>query len=297
VSSARAKAVAGAYFNCPQATIGGIELEDEGGDGTAGSHIDRRFAKNALMAGISGGQLTAFELAILEDYGPYLCNYDKADPSYMAKGMGCNFRRESCATAAGGLGRYWCFDASVGCVTSLKEYGPCGQSLGSSYTQLTNGCPYFVPYSNRDCQDTANSNVASTGDSFASNARCFKATDGFRQTGSGIVPAVNHRCLLAQCTSAGKVQLRPSSVASWVTCNTAGSTVTVPGYDGLIYCPADLAEMCASLASTEQDVSWIPTWVRTHGSVQADGYRSGAGALAGIAAAVGAAVAVAALLL
>ncbi len=59
------------YFNCN--TLEGLELEDQGGSGTAGSHWDERVAREDLMCGQIGGYkgLTVLSAAFFEDSGWY----------------------------------------------------------------------------------------------------------------------------------------------------------------------------------------------------------------------------------
>eukprot|EP00796_Vickermania_ingenoplastis_P002299 gene2299-biopygen1897 len=57
-----------------------VELEDEGGAGTAYSHWKRRNLKNELMAGIASiGYYTALTMAAFEDLGFYRVDYSKAE--------------------------------------------------------------------------------------------------------------------------------------------------------------------------------------------------------------------------
>lgn len=59
------------YFNCN--TLEGLELEDQGGSGTAGSHWDERVAREDLMCGQIGGYkgITELTAAFFEDSGWY----------------------------------------------------------------------------------------------------------------------------------------------------------------------------------------------------------------------------------
>lgn len=59
------------YFGC--SSLEGLELEDQGGSGTAGSHWDERVAKEDLMCGIIGGfkGITKMTMALFVDSGWY----------------------------------------------------------------------------------------------------------------------------------------------------------------------------------------------------------------------------------
>lgn len=59
------------HFGCD--SLEGLELEDQGGSGTAGSHWDERVAREDLMCGIIGDYkgLSKFTMALFVDSGWY----------------------------------------------------------------------------------------------------------------------------------------------------------------------------------------------------------------------------------
>lgn len=63
------------HFNCD--TINGVYLENEGGGGTAGAHLEKLLYSNSVMSGASTGHsvLSRFELAFMEDSGWYQVDY------------------------------------------------------------------------------------------------------------------------------------------------------------------------------------------------------------------------------
>jgi leishmanolysin-like peptidase len=73
-------ALARQHFDCP--SLDGVELEDDGGKGTAGSHWERRVLLNEYMTGAPIGlknAKSAFTLALLQDSGWYQANFQAAD--------------------------------------------------------------------------------------------------------------------------------------------------------------------------------------------------------------------------
>lgn len=87
-------------MNCP--TLSFVELEDQGGSGTALSHLERHTYLQELMNGISGArwrgnQFSAITLGILADMGHYVTS-PSADGEFMAWGnrAGCPFVQERC---------------------------------------------------------------------------------------------------------------------------------------------------------------------------------------------------------
>ena len=69
------------HFNCSD--LEGAELEDQGGDGTALTHWEKRIFQNEAMTGTVHTENPVYSrltFALLEDSGWYLPNYDLASP-------------------------------------------------------------------------------------------------------------------------------------------------------------------------------------------------------------------------
>uniref|UniRef100_A0A8W7PTP8 Leishmanolysin-like peptidase n=1 Tax=Anopheles coluzzii TaxID=1518534 RepID=A0A8W7PTP8_ANOCL len=84
------------HFACQK--LEGAELEDQGGEGTALTHWEKRVLENEAMTG-SHTQSSAFSritLALMEDSGWYKANYSMASPLTWGRGLGCNFAMRSC---------------------------------------------------------------------------------------------------------------------------------------------------------------------------------------------------------
>lgn len=93
----RVKEEAQRHFNC--STLEGAELENQGGEGTALAHWEKRLFENEAMTGVFT-QNTVFSrvtLALMEDTGWYLVNYEMADPLRWGRNLGCLFTKNSCA--------------------------------------------------------------------------------------------------------------------------------------------------------------------------------------------------------
>ena len=85
------------HFDCP--TLEGAELEDQGGDGTALTHWEKRIFQNEAMTGTvhsSAPVYSRLTLALLEDSGWYRCDYSRAQPLAWGAGAGCHFATKSC---------------------------------------------------------------------------------------------------------------------------------------------------------------------------------------------------------
>ena len=85
------------YFNCP--TLEGVELENQGGEGTAGSHWEARILLGEYMNGYSYTEeqvISEFTLAVLEDSGYYKPNYYTGGLMRYGKYKGCAFLEDKC---------------------------------------------------------------------------------------------------------------------------------------------------------------------------------------------------------
>ena len=89
--------VAKKYFNCEN--IEGVELENQGGNGTAGSHWEARILLGEYMNGYAYTEeqvISEFTLAVLEDSGYYKPNYYTGGLMRFGKHKGCEFLEEKC---------------------------------------------------------------------------------------------------------------------------------------------------------------------------------------------------------
>ncbi|XP_045456221.1 leishmanolysin-like peptidase [Melitaea cinxia] len=84
------------HFNC--SLLEGAELEDQGGDGTALTHWEKRVFENEAMTGThtQNSVFSRITFAMMEDTGWYRADYSHAAPLDWGKGLGCNFAMTSC---------------------------------------------------------------------------------------------------------------------------------------------------------------------------------------------------------
>jgi len=225
ITSATAVDKARTHFGCT--TLNGVELENEGGSGTAGSHWEQRIYQQEVMTGVGrmNPVLTEITLALFQDTGWYHVDYAKASVLLWGKGAGCDFATSKCLTAGNpptavsGSTTEWCTTSVQGC--SLESgnvaVGLCGltehtTALDSAYQYFTsnpaqggNGatmdyCPYVRPYSDLDCRYTANSpTINYYGDLMATYSTCFETT--LLKTGSTLSSPRRHACYTPRCTT------------------------------------------------------------------------------------------------
>jgi len=84
------------HFNCEN--LEGVPLEYNGGEGTAGAHWSKRYMNTDYMIGDSYGEnlISEITLAMFEDSGWYIVNYDYANMFIWGKNKGCEFFEGKC---------------------------------------------------------------------------------------------------------------------------------------------------------------------------------------------------------
>lgn len=84
------------HFNCSD--LEGAELEDQGEDGTALTHWEKRVFENEAMTGThtQNPVYSRITLALMEDTGWYKANYSMAQTLNWGKNLGCEFSMKSC---------------------------------------------------------------------------------------------------------------------------------------------------------------------------------------------------------
>ena len=274
IGSTNARTKAREHFNCT--TMNGPEIEDQGGSGTGGSHWERRNHLDDIMSGITGPQmfLSPVTLGLMQDSGHYDINWNAAESPEWMRNAGCGSQFDKCNEKCGGKGTAFCdiqeSTSKDKCDFAYRGYGTCG--IGSytsdlpSYAQydpsnprrggtssLMDYCPKVVTYSNRECDNPANTYANNTqyGEYFATDGRCFEtsASATVQQTGAGgSRTAGEPRCLQTRCVQINSefvVQFKIKSSKPWASCGASGSLVNLTsyGYDGQIVCP-DSGAMC-----------------------------------------------------
>jgi len=84
------------HFNCP--TLDGVELEDQGSSGSAGSHWEQRIMDGEFMTAEFNpeGSISEMSLALFEETGWYQVNYYSGGLFRFGKNKGCEFLNSKC---------------------------------------------------------------------------------------------------------------------------------------------------------------------------------------------------------
>ena len=125
-----------------------------------------------------------------------------------------------------------------GALASAYQYFPSSAQGGN--IEVSDYCPYMLPYSNRICIDTANSGVR--GDIYSSSSKCFESTVNGYSEGAA--------CYQHSCSASGElsITLATSGSTTTVTCTTGGEQLSVS--DGYVKYPDDITTVCAAPAGT-----------------------------------------------
>lgn len=268
IRSPAVRAAGRRYHSCN--SLDGVEIEDQGGAGTAGNHWERRTMRDELMAGVVGvSAISNFTLAFFHDLGFYSVNFSAAEPMSWGNNGTCGFVSQPCNVTAGGLYKEFCdpvTQTGMMCTADRTAVGGCGLTEYASpvprYEQyygnpnitgsvpLLDGCASIEEYSNLLCTDLGNPQQGDvtgdprTGFVFSGTSRCIDTTFDFASGGLSLsVPA---RCLQVRCPGGVRVQIAVNSV--WMDCPLNGSSAVMAppagsGFSGYLTCPA-ASEVC-----------------------------------------------------
>ena len=138
------------HFACHAPTtvggINGVELESQGSEGTAGSHLESRIYMDELMTGAiqENTVKSTISLSFFEDSGWYHVNYTQAEPQPWGFHSGCAFPSKPCVDAATTtpLARSFCVaSGATRCTASREQTSTC--RVGTWPTDLPTWYQYF----------------------------------------------------------------------------------------------------------------------------------------------------------
>jgi len=245
--------VAQQHFACD--TLDGIELENEGGSGTAGSHWEKRQMINEFMVGILSSSWSAIKspvsLAALQDSGWYQVDYTAADKLLFGLEEGCDYADDVCASNT----EYWCQPDPDDSTqrTRICTFDRQGIGLCDAADPLTDGCAFSVAFGNGRCDNSSGRVVVDNcgdepckGVAFGESTACFESTlvrELYTYADSG-VGCYAFRCIEDGDVANGVLEIRTPD-GSWHSCNDE-TELGSDGFDGAISCPTDWRMLCNS---------------------------------------------------
>eukprot|EP00249_Psilotum_nudum_P023922 c29028_g1_i1 orf=1787-4684(+) len=235
----------------------GLELEDGGGRGTAGSHWEKRLLMNEIMTGSvdTKSVVSSMTLALLEDSGWYRANMSVAEQLGWGRGQGMEFVTGPCNLWKGA---YHCNSShSSGCTYNREAEGYCpivryGTDLPSwaryfpeanrgGQSSLADYCAYYVAYSDGSCVETNSARAPDKmlGEMRGHDSRCMPSSlvrSGFvRGTSTQSNGCYQHRCK--------NRNLEVAVDGIWKVCPVEGGPLQFAGFTGELVCPA-YHELC-----------------------------------------------------
>jgi hypothetical protein len=260
--------IAKTYIDCELLPYG-IEMEEYGGDGTVGSHFEKRIYMNDLMTGNVGWfnpsnsySISPFILTFFDDSGWYKANhsftYTQSETALWGQNFGCSILKDRCEnwTPGNRLG-YFCNpqNSSTTCTFNHRGKGYCatiqyGQDLGY-YEHLSSEpnvggpdaqadfCPLIRRYANGDCGATQLASNIQPGEYWGKGSGCFESN--LLPSGNSLA-TIDARCFQYACNYTTNV-LRINAAGTWIDCPVDQSykkiTSGINGYSGYIACPQD----------------------------------------------------------
>lgn len=241
----------------------GVELEDDGGSGTRGKHLEERVFYNELMSGwIHENTVpSAISLAVLEDSGWYKVSYDLAEKLFWGNGEGCSFAQDRCSSWDR---RYFCQEGGQsGCTADMRSKALCNAyevsstapGFESKYQYFADNprkagkfagadyCPIFEATRHGDCADDLTPKYWYYGEYTGTGSRCFMGTYQVKQA---TAPLRRHGgCAFTECdplTNRVQVTLargQPKELS--LLCPAAGGDVDLSAlssdWTGTVECP------------------------------------------------------------
>ena len=264
ITSSRVLTQARKHFNCNSIT--GVQLENQGGDGSAGSHWESRYMLGDFMISTDypDSTISDITLALFEDTGFYKVNYYSGGLFKFGKNKGCNFLSDKCIQNEEAAFDEFCDEAGEAkCSSSRSLKSSCylitySYNLDQNYQYFSNPrkggyspadyCP--VPferhssdsYFQKHCR-IKKANLTDYGETMGDNSLCFMSTltpDSVEELTTQVPICYEFEC----DTSNSQINIKVGS--STITCPTDGSAPTIPsGFKGTIECPK-YDEICSS---------------------------------------------------
>lgn len=257
------------HFGCN--SLEGVELEDQGGLGTAGNHWEQRIMHGDFMVSESLPEnvISEISLALFEDSGWYMVNYYTGGLFRYGKNKGCNFLKTKCIQNGESISK------NEFPITKEGSFPACfagRTSKGIAYIQTyTNDLPPEFQYFNNPklggnknndfCPVAYNSNldgwydaescwigkseyILGLGETIGADSNCFYSSLTFSNDNStlhykDVTRPICHKVTCDYENNKYTVTIREKTFE----CDTDGGQISVDGFDGKFYC-ADFNLIC-----------------------------------------------------
>jgi len=258
------------HFACN--SLQGVEIEDQGGSGTAGSHWEARVMMGDFMIGDSYSEnvLSEITLALFEDSGWYKTNYYTGGLFRFGKNKGCDFVKKKCINNGQSSfpNDFFTNAGAAMCLSSRHAKGFCDlgvrENIPTAYQYFTDNT--LGGYTNADICPIGNSAGGDTnnyffptncayglkdyenlGETIGSDSACFMSSLIPNSIPDFVNMQGKNRAICYSYTCNSDETYVVKILDKTITCNKEGGTKTVDGLDGIFYCP-DNFSVCTKSA-------------------------------------------------
>lgn len=240
--------VAKEHLNC--STLEGVELEDEGGSGTALSHWERRHWRNDIMTGLSGAEkVSRLTLAFFNTLSFYKANMLRGEPLVWGRNAGCGFVEKRCTADSPRMGFEWCDPESrieYQCSHDRTAIGTCPYALARNLSDhfryfgntsmvglgaMMDHCPIVMSVKHGECRDRPTAGERGLYRSYyGPQSRCIQTTNMVSPEPG--IEKTRPRCFRVRCPLGKRLEVLVGS--TWVSCPADGSagSVKYPPFSG-----------------------------------------------------------------
>ncbi|EGR33968.1 leishmanolysin family protein, putative [Ichthyophthirius multifiliis] len=235
------------YYDCEN--LEGMQLENQGGQGSVGSHWERTILLNEIMTAESiptQAPLSIFTIALLKDTGFYQdVNENFSSKIKWGKGRGCDFFQSACKSQTVQYQEFVESQQPKGCSYENDGYGTGVNTL------TTDGCYFMISYSNKICNSAENNNLSSNKymnerlETFGADSRCLNSTLSF----SNYIFNDSNRCHQIKCAEdLSSIAIFLNQINKQITCTKENALLNIQTdqgiYIGTITCPQNFKQFC-----------------------------------------------------
>ena len=231
------------YFGCP--TIEGIPLEDDGGDGSAGSHWEKTFLPHEYMnpSVENPGVISEFTFALLRGTGWYKTLPGGAQRFDWGKGSGCGYFH-ICPPAHQGT----CPEGSLQSIVCSADYD--ARAICYNGLQFETGCPRKHSLEHSCLLEPGKDEKLLPNEQYGAYSRCFvwqakaEPHESKPRCHKTICKTTTSKSSTGEDITVPVIQLQLGSKI--VECTTSGQEITDLETDFKLVCP-DLKDFCEEI--------------------------------------------------
>lgn len=235
------------HFGCSSAT--GALLENNGGSGTASSHWEKAAFMNEYMTGTAsnGPVISALTMLTFQAMGWYQAHLENTDSLVFGRSAGCGMITDWTGCTQWPQS-YRCEGATTSCTVDKSAYGTCVTEgsdglIGANCRYISADTTCIYPWDLKSAaaieKNTGNS-IATSGQNFGNDARCFSSTLNKVKSLSDIIPIPapsSPKCYRVTCSAVNEPRVKIGDI--WYPCSVNGTKISATGFGGSVSCPAN----------------------------------------------------------